>query len=771
MDLFDSLGRMSRLIALTSVLATAGAGPNMQSGSAMDLQPIGPSACPQPGAAAPPSSPRLAHFGRIPLCFEANEGQTDPQVQFLARGPGYTVFLTATEAVLALHSGRPNANPQHRVALPGSPSWIDRSTSPLPGKREADGGRAVVRMQLVGSNPAAYAQGADRLPGIANYFLGNDPSQWRTCIPTYARVHYPEVYPGISLVYYGNQRELEYDFQVAPGADPSQIRLQFSGADSLTLDERGDLVVQAQGQILLQHKPVVYQDVAGERHAVAGTFWLEGNQVGFALGRYDRSQALIIDPVLSYSTYFGGSGNGHFGGDSGGNIAVDASGSAYVTGYTASPDFPTANSLQPALGTPNGNAFVAKLSPDGSTLVYSTYLGGSGNAAILNGLGGDSGNWIAVDAAGNAYITGFTTSRDFPTLDAFQPTLGGSGATNAFVASLDPTGQQLRYSTYLGGRSTDDGFGIAVDQSGHVYVTGETNSDDFPVFNAFQPRYGGSAGGPGDAFVISLDAAGQPVYSSYLGGSGDEQGVGIAVDQNGHAYVVGTTSSPDFPIRNAFQPKLGGPAATTTNAFVTSLDPTGQLLYSTYLGGSVGDGCHGIAVDAGGNAYVTGGTQSPDFPTVNPLQPALVGTHGNAYVAELTADGSALVYSTYLGGSGGNLGGDSGSGIAVDQHGQIFVIGSTASSDFPTLNAIQPTLGGSGAQNAFVTSLSPGGGLLFSTYLGGSIYDLGQGIALDAAGNTYVSGVTYSPDFPTANALKPALGTRNGNAFVAKISP
>jgi hypothetical protein len=766
MDLFDWLRLILRVIAVTSLLAIAGAGPNLPSGSAMDPEPFGSSSRPQPSAAAAPSSPRLANFGRIPLSFEANHGQTDPQVQFLARGPGYTVFLTATEAVLALNLGRPNADSRQRVALPGSPSPLDLSTSPLPGKREAASARAVVRMQLLGSNTGAQAQGTDRLPGIGNYFLGNDPSKWRTGIPTYARVQYPEVYPGISLVYYGNQQQLEYDFQVSPGADPSQIRLWFSGAESLTLDERGDLVVQAQGQILLQHKPVVYQDVAGERHAVAGTFWLEGNQVGFALGGYDRSKALIIDPVLSYSTYLGGSGNS-VPADGGGGIAVDASGSAYVTGRTTSPDFPTANPLQPVLGNPAGNAFITKLTPDGSGLVYSTYLGGTGNAALPQYRGGETGNGIAVDAAGNAYVTGFTTSSDFPTVNAFQPTLGGSGATNAFVAKLTPDGSGLVYSTYLGGSGGNDvGFRIAVDQSGHVYVTGETNSDDFPTLNAFQPSYGGSGtAGLGDAFVTSLDPAGQPVYSTYLGGSHDEQGIGIAADTAGNAYVSGITSSPDFPTLNAFQPKYGG----HEDAFVTSLDPTGQQRYSTYLGGSGVDTGGGIAVDAGGNAYVTGLTTSSDFPTVNPLQPALRGPLGNAFVAELTADGSALVYSTYLGGTGKDTYGDYGQGIAVDQNGQIFVTGATASPDFPTLNAIQPRLRGS-VQNAFVTSLSPGGGLLYSTYLGGSWIDLGGGIAVDAAGSAYVTGWAWSADFPTANALQPV---RNGfsNAFVAKISP
>jgi Beta-propeller repeat len=446
---------------------------------------------------------------------------------------------------------------------------------------------------------------------------------------------------------------------------------------------------------------------------------------------------------------------------------VDASGSAYVTGRTTSPDFPTANPLQPALGTPGGNAFVAKLSPDGSTLVYSTYLGGTGNAALPQYRGGDLGNGIAVDAAGNAYVTGLTSSPDFPTLNAFQPTLGGSGVTNAFVAKLTPDGSALVYSTYLGGSGGNEvGFHIALDQSGHVYVTGETNSHDFPTLNAFQPIYrGNSAGGPGNAFVTSLDAAGQPVYSTYLGGSHDEQGIGIAVDTAGNAYVSGTTSSPDFPTLNAFQPRLAG----STNAFVTSLDPTGQMRYSTYLGGSGSDAGYGIAVDPAGNIYVTGSTSSTDFPTVNPLQPALGGPWGNAFVAELTADGSALVYSTYLGGTGKDTYGDYGYGIAVDQYGQIFVTGATASPNFPTLNPIQPTLRAL-YQNVFVTSLSPGGGLLYSTYLGGSFIDLPNGIALDAAGSAYVTGWAWSADFPTANALQPV---REGfsNAFVAKISP
>jgi hypothetical protein len=751
MALFRTLRTVFWLSAVPALIAVSGAGPRSVPGRPANED------C---RADATPT-PRLQKIGRIPLSFEANQGQTDPQVQYLARGPGYTVFLTSTEAVLALNrAGQVGDSAPAPFSFSSKKGTAD-STVSAPGERGAQGERAVLRMQFLGSNPAAQAQGADRLPGIANYFLGNDASKWRTGIPTYARVHYPEVYPGISLVYYGNQRQLEYDFQVSPGADPSQIRLRFSGADSLSLDERGDLVVQAQGQILLQHKPVVYQDVAGERHAVAGTFLLEGNDVGFALGGYDRSKAVIIDPVLTYSTYLGGSRGVE--GDFGSGIAVDAGGNAYITGYTTSSNFPTANPLQPALGSPNGNAFVAKISADGSALVYSTYLGGSsGNGIIDVNLYGDSGNGIAVDAAGNAYVSGYTSSADFPTRNAFQPTLAGS--MNAFVAKLSADGSALAYSTYLGGSvGTDVGFGIAADQSGRVYVTGETNSDDFPIHNAFQPIYGGSAGGPGDAFVTSLDPAGQPVYSTYLGGSGDEQGIGIAVDQNGHAYVAGTTSSSDFPTLNAFQPMHAGSAG-SANAFVTSLDPTGQALYSTYLGGSGGDSGTGIAVDGAGNAYVTGWAGSKDFPTANALQPTFGGGIGDAFVTKFSADGASLIYSTYFGGRSF----DYGTKIAVDQYGQTFVTGSTKSGDFPTLNAIRPRPGGD--QDAFVTSLSTDGGLLYSTYLGGLFIDFAQGIAVDASGNAYVTGVTYSPNFPTANALQPTLRGK-ASAFVAKISP
>ncbi len=522
----------------------------------------------------------------------------------------------------------------------------------------------------------------------------------------------------------------------------------------------------AGGEVRL-HKPIVYEQAGGVRKEIAGRYVLRSKgQVGFEIAAYDTSKALIIDPVLSYSTYLGGSAA-----DVGNAIAVDASGNAYVTGFTGSTNFPTKSPFQAALGS--ADAFVAKLDPTGSTLVYSTYLGGSA---------ADFGNAIAVDATGNAYVTGNTASTNFPTKNPLQAASGGG--TDAFVAKLDPTGSALVYATLLGGVAEDTGNAIAVDASGNAYVTGFTNSANFPTKNPFQAALGGAR----DAFVAKLNAAGSAlVYSTYVGGSGEDFGNGIAVDSSGNAYATGNTASTNFPTKNPLQAASGG----GTDAFVAKLDPTGSaLVYSTFLGGSGSDSGNGIGVDSAGNAYVTGSTTSPNFPTANPFQAtcgSCTGGQGNAFVAKLNAAGSALVYSTYLGGSGNGTDGDFGNGIAVDPSNNAYVTGFTSSRNFPLASAIQASLLPQTctfdyygttytipcSNTAFVTKLNPTGSpLVYSTYLGASGGNLenGRGIAVDAAGNAYVTGRATSNFLLTPGTFQTSPGG-NDDAFVAKISP
>ena len=556
-----------------------------------------------------PANQLVANYGKLPLAFEANDGQTDGRVKFLSRGRGYSLFLTGDEAVLSLHKatgGAPNfRSASARVAqhslfgaavLPDPLSLSmpkeeseneaekprDRRTGPaLPfsSPRLADNieSSAVLRMRLVGANASAAVTGAEELPGKSNYFIGNDPKKWRTNVPNYAKVKYQDVYPGVDLVYYGNQGgQLEYDFVVAPGADPETIRFALSGglqessrqsavgsrAQNQTLrqskiqnlkskiDPSGDLVIETDGGEVRLHKPVVYQPAIsngqrttdyGQRAPVEGHYVMQANnQVGFKVASYDHTRPLLIDPVLSYSTYLGGSFT-----DLGYHITVDSSGNAYVTGDTLSQNFPTANPFQATnKATPttsNPTAFVAKLNSTGSALVYSTYLGGSNE---------DVGTGIAVDSSGNAYVTGYTTSTNFPTVNPLQVSNGGG--YDAFVSKLNAAGSALTYSTYLGGSNEDVGTGIAVDSSSNAYVTGYTSSTDFPTVSPLQASYGG---GNLDAFVAKFDAAGSAlIYSTYLGGGGTDRGYGIAIDSSANAYVTGETISNNFPTTpGAFQ--------------------------------------------------------------------------------------------------------------------------------------------------------------------------------------------------------------------------
>jgi hypothetical protein len=605
-----------------------------------------------------------------------------------------------------------------------------------------------MRMTLVNVNPHAQAIGQDELHGKSNYFIGNDPAKWRTNIPTYARVKYEGVYPGVDLVYYGNQGQLEYDFVVAPGADPRLVTLAFEGARKVHIDPRGELVLGVEGGEVRQHKPVIYQEVAGIKQEVSGRYVMKGtHQVGFRVATYDPRRPLIIDPVLVYSTYLGGSDIEEARG-----IAVDGAGSAYVTG-SAGPTFPTTAGAAQTMYAGGSDAFVTKLDATGSRLVYSTYLGGSDV---------DLGQSIAVDAAGSAYVTGFTNSTNFPTTaGAAQTTF--AGLSDAFVTKLNATGSGLAFSTYLGGSSHDDGGGIAVDAAGSAYVAGNTQSTNFPTtVGAAQAAFAGVL----DAFVTKLDATGSGlVFSTYLGGSGRDFTLDIAMDAAGSAYVAGFTQSTNFPTTAG--------AAQTTNAgefdaFVTKLDTTGSgMVFSTFLGGGSDDGGDGIAIDGAGSVYVAGETRSTDFPTTaGAAQTTHAGGFLDAFVAKLNATGSGLVFSTYLGGTGQDFGIE----IAVDATGSTYATGYTLSTDFPTTAGAVQTSHGGGVYDAFVTKLDAiGSELVYSTYLGGSDVDVGVGIAVDAAGSAYVTGRTDSTNFPTTAGAAQTTNAGIGDAFVAKL--
>ena len=678
----------------------------------------------------PPSSSARAQesYGRIPLSFEANCGTTDASVDFLARGPGYLLTLSPTAATLAMRAPAEKQMPDN----PAPPS--------------------VLRMNLVGAKPDAPVHGEGLLQGTVNYLTGNDPTQWRTNIPTFGRVHYEEVYPGIDLVYYGNQRRLEYDFVVGPGRDPEAIALDFGSAAAPEIDPAtGDLLLRVGDETLRQHAPVTYQETDGTRRTVASRYAMRGDgRIGFAVGEYDRNAPLVIDPVLEYSTYtpagkmaLDAAGNAYiagvdsstgdvlvsklnatgtalvystnFGGTSGDTgyaIAVDAAGSAYVTGRTASLDFPLVNPIQDTRGGGTGyglDAFVTKLSPAGDTLVYSTYLGGDSR---------DNGYGIAVDAEGSAYVSGFTESTNFPVANAFQPAFAG-GLDDAFLSKINPDGSALVYSTYLGGsgpestnlQSFDAGAGIyvAVDSSGSACVTGRTFSLDFPILNAVQE----TNGGPGvvqDAFVSKFTPAGTAlVFSTYLGGDRDDRGFGIAVDPAGNVYVTGDTHSADFPTFAALQPMISEGQFANGDVFVTKFTPAGAFVYSTYLGGNFDDVGSAIAADAAGNAYVTGSTESSDFPTVDAFQRARIGGFNDAFFAKINAEGSALVYSSYLGGGGGtfnNPGSSAGASIAVDAAGSAYVAGYTGSFCFPTTEGV---FGSSYLYGGFITKINEAG--------------------------------------------------------------
>ena len=599
----------------------------------------------------------------LPITFEANRGQAASDVQYISSGRGYGLFFTSAGATLVMATGE------------------------------------SVQMKFPGANFQPAIEASDLLRTTTNYFIGTR-ARWRSNIPRYRRIRYNAIYPGIDVNYYGNDGQLEYDFIVGPGASPRKIAMTFEGAKHVRLNSAGDLRLVLHGEEILLRKPVAYQQRSGKRSEVAAEYVLRGKRVGIRMGSYDPHEPLIIDPVLNYASYLGGTGN-----DNASAVAVDPIGNTYVVGTTFSADFPTANALRPDFGEaicgvfvgafgrrniPCSHAFVAKLAADGSA-VYLTFFGGDK---------AETGTGVAVDSAGNVYVTGTTSSTNFPLVNPLM-TRG-----NSFVAKLNPQGSALIYSTRFGGSGEQTIKAIAVDREGNAFVTGGATSTDFPFKN---PVPAGTCSRDMAPFVAKINPLGSAlVYSTCLSRGGPSIGNGIAIDASGDAYITGQTVPRDLVTFNAAQPSPGR----SFDAFVTKLDAAGALIYSTYLGGGDQDLGFGIAADIDGNAYVTGDTISDDFPTSNALQSKRAS--GDAFITKLDAAGS-IVYSTYFGGNGL----DTSLGIATYNFGNAYSAGRTSSSDLPTVNPIQPTPGG--GSDAFVAKLNASGSsVLFSTYLGGS---------------------------------------------------
>ena len=701
---------------------------------------------PQPslqGRAGKQSDSVVRLAAAMPLYLEANHGQAAPQVRYITMAGDSTLFLTSEAAVLTLNPSRDGTS---RLA-------VDRKGAVA--KSNADARLTALVMKLAGAHFAPDISGEGELPGKSNYFVGNDPHRWLTDIPHYARVRYRNIYPGVDAVFYPNQSNFEYDFIMAPGADPSQIRLEFSGIDRKEIDRHGNLVLRA-GPIELRHRsPSIYQIAGGVRRPVQGGFAFRGEnpvQVVFRVGAYDKTLPLIIDPVMEYSRFFGGSKE-----DEILSLAVDKDGNAYLSGETSSPDLQlTSGALphQPTAFQTEGNtlAFVAKVDATGQKLIYCTYLGGSKTAV---------GHNIKIDAAGNAYIGGRTEANDFPVKNPIQATFGG-GSDDGFLTKLNSSGSALVYSTYLGGSEYDQGRALAVDGAGNAYLTGITESPNFPTKNPVQAKFGGQQ----DSFVLKVNAAGTAlVYSTYLGGAGNDVGHAITVDSAGNAYITGLSNSADFPTAKPFQASYKGGAG--NDVIVVKINAAGTALaYATYLGGSKNEESRAIAVDAAGNATITGYTQSTDFPTAKPLQARFAGGSNDLFVTQFSAAGETLNFSTYLGGGGA----DYGRGLALDAARNIYLTGYTDSKDFPTKDPFQAAYAGGSADTIAVKLNPSGSALLFSSYLGGSAYERGRGIAVDARGGVYISGRTESKDFPVTKSLTSKFGGGPNDAYLVKIS-
>lgn len=701
----------------------------------------------------------------LPVAFEQNTGQAASEAKYISHGSGYELFLTNTEAVFLFSSGTMGNSCKAPSAKRGSATAMllrSRVQSNCVAQKD------ILRLRLLGANPDIRPEGMQASPSYSNYLIGSDPHKWQTRVPQFAEVQYHSVYPGIDLDYHGNDGALEYDLVVAPHANAGVITFSIVGdRSSVQLDASGDLLIGESNGTVLFRKPRLFlgngcaaSGGKGDldrtpdcRSVNGGRFTLRRSskaemQVNFEVPTYDHSQTLVIDPIVSFSTFLGGSGV-----DGANGMALDSSGNIYLVGQTTSSDFPTtAGALQTSLSG-NSDIFISEFSADGSHLIYSTYLGGSA-AEFAHG--------IALDSSNNAYVTGETTSTDFPLVNPFQTqNLSGTG----FVSKLSSDGTKLIYSTFLGGSLEGSINAIALDQSGEAVVAGRTFSTDFPVLNPFQSSHA-SDGGNEDGFVTKLSADGNSlIFSTYLGGNEDDFVQGVALDPSGNEYVTGITGSSNFPTTaGSFQPQVD--TNPSGSSFVSKFDPSGQnLLYSTYLTATQ---AFGIAVNSSGNAYVTGlaGTGFPVTPGAFQTTEG-GGSSTDVFVTEFDTTGSSLVYSTYLGGNNE----DDGVAIALDSSGNAYVTGQTASVNFPLQSPVQPNYGGQ--PNAFVSELNDTGAkLIFSTYLGGGAEGFGESqgnaVAVDKSGDIYVAGLTGTPDFPV---VKPFQSQLNGfqNAFITEF--
>jgi Beta-propeller repeat/Abnormal spindle-like microcephaly-assoc'd, ASPM-SPD-2-Hydin len=696
------------------------------------------------------------NYGKVSSVFEANQGQADPQVKFMFRGEGYTAFLTSGSMVLSLR-------PTNLALIP--------KTGDVPSTDLPRVSSTTMQFRLSGAAQSPAVIGEDQKPGRVNYFIGKDPTKWRTNVPIYARIRYKNVYPGIDLVYHGSGRQIECDFAVSPGANPNRIQFEITGANEIRVDAMGNLLLKTNNGELHFESPVVYQESKGQRVVVDGGYVVnDPTHITFHIADYDPAKPLVIDPVLVYSTYLGGSGT-----DQPAGIAVDSTGSVYIAGTTNSPDFPLAT--LGSLPTGVDHVFVAKLDPTGSNLVYSDYIGGSSQ---------DFGYALTLDSANNVYVTGNTRSTDFPVVNPYQAAL--PGVYNGFLTKISANGSALLYSTYLGGNAYDQPSSIAINSAGEVYVAGFASSLNFPTANAYQPTVSPNEGGFYGVygFVTKFSADGSSLaYSTYLAGNSNvptcAQGTcwprpfsliyGIAVDSNDNAYVTGNTNTYNFPATPGAYLTTDFAPLDTMISFVSKFSSSGSLVYSTYLYGASGASAQtaAIAVDSSGSAYVTGEAPSDGtFPITSTTicDPSVYfGGCSYAFVTKFDPTGSTLQYSTFLSPYNGGFP----HAIALDQNNDAYVLCLTSSTGFSILNGIELY---TSPADLLVAEIDPVASTeLFGSYLGGSIAEYPAGIAVDSSGSIYIGGQTLSTDFPVTSAALQDTLAGAANAFVLKIGP